>query len=57
MSQDTGLIRRGLLLLVVMSILVAVVLSIMFQRPQQALPVEQGRAEYCAASLATPLAI
>src|SRR5581483_8325157 len=54
MSQDTGLIRRGLLLLAMMSALVTVVLTSMFQRPRQALPVEQGTPEYLAATLVTP---
>jgi hypothetical protein len=48
MSQDAGLIRRGLLLLVVMMGLVAVVLTIMFQRPRQALPLNDARPDLCA---------
>jgi hypothetical protein len=57
MSQDTGLIRRGLLLLALMSALVVVVLFILFQRPRQALPTNQSKPEYLAASLATPTAV
>ncbi len=54
MSQDAGLIRRGLLLLALMSALVVAVLAIMFQRPRQGLPEEQSKPEYQAALLVAP---
>jgi hypothetical protein len=56
MSQDSGLIRRGLMLLALMTALVVVVLSILFQRPRQALPEEQARTELFATTLFTPMA-
>jgi hypothetical protein len=54
MSQDSGLIQRGLVLLALMCILVVVVLSIMFQRPVQATPADDGRPELLVAGLAVP---
>ena len=51
MSQDTGLIKRGLLLLAMMSALVVVVLVIIFQRPTATLPGTDQRPELLAASI------
>ncbi len=52
MSQDTGLIKRGLFLLVLMSALVIVLLVIMFQRTTPVLPASVDRPELTAAVLA-----
>ncbi len=51
MTQDTGLVKRGLFLLVLMSGLVIVLLVIMFQRVAPTLPVAAGRPELLAATL------
>ena len=48
MSQDVGLIKRGLLLLVLMSGLVVVLLIIMFQRTTSVLPATVARPELVA---------
>jgi hypothetical protein len=52
MSQDVGLIKRGLLLLAMMSALVVVLLVIMFQRTPTVLPATVARPELTAATVA-----
>jgi hypothetical protein len=52
MSQDSGLIKRGLFLLALMSALVIVLLVIMFQRTTSVLPATVDRPELTAAVLA-----
>src|SRR5262249_5111572 len=51
MAQDTGLVKRGLMLLVAMSALVIVVLTIIFQRAIPAAPPSLERPELLSASL------
>jgi hypothetical protein len=51
MSQDVGLIKRGLLLLAMMSALVVALLVIMFQRTPTVLPATVTRPELTAATL------
>src|SRR5579863_1101583 len=51
MAQDTGLVKRGMFLLVLMSGLVTVLLTILFQRSETALPTAAPRPELLAASL------
>jgi len=51
MSQDTGLIKRGLFLLVLMSALVVVVLLAVFQRTSATLPASADRPELLSATL------
>jgi hypothetical protein len=51
MSQDAGLIKRGLFLLALLSALATVLLVILFQRPASTLPAPTPRPELLAASL------
>ncbi len=51
MSQDAGLIKRGLILLGLMSAMVVVLLTIILQRPVSALPAATQRPELLAALL------
>jgi hypothetical protein len=51
MPQDSGLVKRGLLLLALMSALVVVLLTIMFQRSGPGLPASVDRPELLAAVL------
>lgn len=54
MSQDSGLVKRGLLLLAGMTVLVVIVLTILFQRPQQNLPAAEARREGIVTALILP---
>jgi hypothetical protein len=51
MSQDTGLVKRGFVLLAAMSVLVIVVLIIIFQRTVPAMPLSGERPELLSACL------
>src|SRR5262245_49585153 len=54
MSQDTALIKRGLVLLALISCLVAVVLVMILQRPTQQAPPSKGRPEFAAITVVAP---
>ncbi len=53
MSQDSGLIRRGFFLLAAIGLLVAGVLSILFNRPTQAVPEASARTDHSIALAVT----
>lgn len=57
MAQESGLARRGLLLLAVMSVLVGGVLLVLFWRPGAAAPRTGPRPEQAVWALAQPIAV
>jgi hypothetical protein len=56
MSQDSGLVKRGFLLLAMISSLVVVLLVILFHRPAPAAPERRGRQDLLVSGMLVPAA-